>query len=291
MKCPNRKVGGKKGASGIDEAHEHAQLIGGRANFGQVYPRELCRAVCSGIAAQKRAERLRAVGMPILSLEVMKQVALDAVGQEEKMMGQSGNHDFLKPDDFDPAKALHEDGEGWWATDGISGEALDPVKVNEARLEEINCFKSMVVVAVAADVVAVAVVVGGGGGVGVGVAVGVVVVVDGAVVDDDVVVAVAVDVAVNVAVVVVGVVVVVVVVVVGECHDTLLVLRAVYFTTKGLAKIKRLEPCPKCIELKLANTDQKQTINMSTNFSIKVIKTRRMQTRLHVDTTNPRMSA
>ena len=143
MKCPNRKQAGKP-----HEKHQHTKLLGGKAKHCQVYPKELCRALCAGIAAQKRAERLRAVGMPIMSLEQMQEIAGEACTKELNAVGLSGKQDFVQSDEGEgseknPSEALHEKLDGWWATDDVNGEALDPEKVMAARREELAYFRSM----------------------------------------------------------------------------------------------------------------------------------------------------
>ena len=112
-KCPNR--GGAK-------VHEHVVLEGRNTKLAQVYPREFCRAVCEGIAAEKR---LRALGMEVLSLD-----------QIEEAASQYG---------VDPSSDLHEDGlePGMMAADDQSGEELDVGRVRGARKEEISYFRSM----------------------------------------------------------------------------------------------------------------------------------------------------
>ena len=39
------------------EKHRHVHLIAGRARQAQIYPKALCRAVCEGIADQKKADK------------------------------------------------------------------------------------------------------------------------------------------------------------------------------------------------------------------------------------------
>ena len=82
-RCSNESV--KKTESGArscvptDEAarpklHRHADLTGGRAKQCQVYPREFCRAVSAGIAAQKRLYSLGLEAVDIMSLEEINNV-------------------------------------------------------------------------------------------------------------------------------------------------------------------------------------------------------------------------
>ena len=103
--CPNR---------GGVQVHEHVVLEGGKAKQAQVYPREFCRAVCEGIAAEKR---FRALGMDVLSLETIQSAASEY--------------------GVDPSQELHEEdwNDGMMATDDQSGEELEVKKVREARQE------------------------------------------------------------------------------------------------------------------------------------------------------------
>ena len=111
-KCPND--------SGIGEKHVHVVLEGSRTKNAQVYPRQFCRAICEGIAAEKR---LRSLGLEVYSLEEVK-----------------GLSDY----GHDPSGELHEDEKEWMnAMDDVSGEALDTGKVRTARKEEMVYFKKM----------------------------------------------------------------------------------------------------------------------------------------------------
>ena len=44
-----------------DTSHKHVQLMGGRAAAVAIYPEGLCEAICRGLAAQKRQERLNII--------------------------------------------------------------------------------------------------------------------------------------------------------------------------------------------------------------------------------------
>lgn len=121
-RCPN--IGGE------GEKHQHVVLENGRTKWAQVYPREFCRAVCEGVAAEKRLKVLGLESVPLLSVEEMKQIASTASGS-----GRYGD---------DPSKELHEDEEEWAvAADDQTGEPLEPRMVRRARKEEIRYFKDM----------------------------------------------------------------------------------------------------------------------------------------------------
>ena len=111
--------------------HRHADTIGGRARQCQVYPREFCRVVCEGIAAQKKLMKLGMRSEPIMSLEEMMTVVPENLR------------------DGDPSNDLHvhEDeyvlGDGTVAWDDQSGAPLKPELMRLARIEEIAYFKKM----------------------------------------------------------------------------------------------------------------------------------------------------
>ena len=52
--------------------HRHVHLVGGRASAAQEYPRELCQAICRGIAAQKKCDlEYRFATLPMSSVELV----------------------------------------------------------------------------------------------------------------------------------------------------------------------------------------------------------------------------
>ncbi|MBN71658.1 MAG: hypothetical protein CME32_20555 [Gimesia sp.] len=113
------------------ERHRHADLTNGRAKKCQVYPREFCKAVCEGIATQKKLYSLGMLAIPAMSLEEMMTVVPSEVA--------TGN----------PSEDLHENEGQWRLNDGTvafddqSGAPLEPMKVAKARQEEIKYFKEM----------------------------------------------------------------------------------------------------------------------------------------------------
>ena len=144
--CPNRA----DRAAGRAKTHTHAQLVGGRAGQAQVYPRELCRDICIGISHQRRADELGVVGMPLLSVETMNDIAKKAREQARRSMPLNDCDDDLclmsAEVEEDPSAALHgKEPEAWAETayDDVSGKTLDPKEVRRARREEIDYFKSM----------------------------------------------------------------------------------------------------------------------------------------------------
>ena len=109
------------------DKHRHVQLIGGRAKACQVYPRMFSRAVCEGLAAQKRLINLGLHSQPLMTVDEITA----AVKKAE--MGTSA-------DTGDPSKDLHED-EGIVAFDDQSGAPLKPSMVAAARKDEIKYFR------------------------------------------------------------------------------------------------------------------------------------------------------
>ena len=109
--CPNS-------CANCEKKHDHLQLEGGnRCKRAQVYPRELCRTICSGVAAQKRCDAMNLVALDVLSVE-----ELMALGDDELH------------DSFDKQHV---------AVDDVSGGPLVPHLVRNARREELEYFKTM----------------------------------------------------------------------------------------------------------------------------------------------------
>ena len=92
-------------------------MIGGRAKRAQLYPRAFSRAVCEGIAAQKRLHALGMKSKPILSVDEMSSAV-------QKLTGKGGAADELHEDEY--------------AVDDQSGGSLDPKMVRQARKSEIE---------------------------------------------------------------------------------------------------------------------------------------------------------
>ena len=110
---------------GSEEKHRHVHLIQGRAKAAQVYPKDLAVCICEGIAAQKRLQDLGLKARNVLSLEEMNSVTKS------------------KSDEC-PSASLHQTGyEGMEAYDDLSGQALEPALMMQARKDEIECFKEM----------------------------------------------------------------------------------------------------------------------------------------------------
>ena len=95
----------KRIARRCDGQHRHVHLIGGKAKRAQLYPRAFSRAVCEGVAAQKRLHALGLRCCPIFSLEEISRTV-------EKITGKKG-----------PAEDLHEDESAY---DDQSGVELEP---------------------------------------------------------------------------------------------------------------------------------------------------------------------
>ena len=131
IKCKN---------SGLPEGekHRHVHLISGRARQAQIYPKALCRAVCEGIADQKKADKSEMREIALLDRGEINEVVKTAYAWHEEL-GLCP----MSPDEA--AKSLHEAeaDSNFWATDDVTGEALDPTAVKASRAEEIRYFRSM----------------------------------------------------------------------------------------------------------------------------------------------------
>ena len=109
IQCTNRTAESGKGK------HRHADTTCARAKKCQVYPKQFCRAVCAGIAAQKRLRILGLTALPLMSLS-----AISAIGT--------------------PSEDLHGN-DHLEAYDDLTGAELDPALMKEARREEIRFFR------------------------------------------------------------------------------------------------------------------------------------------------------
>jgi hypothetical protein len=96
--------------------YQHQHLLGGRAKDAARYPEELCKAICRGLLEQMHCKEL---GVRYLY----------SVKAED---GVQENHG-----------CEHEDDLGGQAWDDVSGEMLDPAKVQGARREEIQYVNDM----------------------------------------------------------------------------------------------------------------------------------------------------
>ena len=114
------------------EEHRHVSLLSGKARQCQVYPREFCRAVCEGVAAQKKLSRMGLRVEALMTLEEMLAVVPEDM------------------DSGDPGKDLHEcEADDYTLADGImafddqSGARLKPELMRRVRRDEIAYFKEM----------------------------------------------------------------------------------------------------------------------------------------------------
>ena len=98
------------------EHHRHVTLINGRASHAQVYPRALCRAVCEGVAWQKKMDAKNLVAMDVMSVGEMFEIGKDDLHE------------------------CHGDAE---AFDDVTNEPLRPDLVIKARAEELKYFEEM----------------------------------------------------------------------------------------------------------------------------------------------------
>ena len=126
-KCFNR--------DGQDD-HRHVPLINGRARAAQIYPRELCRAICSGF--KKQAGRDQSLMKHIGSLERAADSRVLASRRSELMaLAEKIGGEF----DGDVGKVLEmpEDEETWTtAWDDVKNKELNIKQVEAARQEELR---------------------------------------------------------------------------------------------------------------------------------------------------------
>ena len=114
--------------------HRHADILGGHARQCQVYPREFCKEVCAGVAAQKRLHEMGMCAKDLMNLDEISAVDPNGELHEETPTRMSSQNLTDPPWIMDPSE--------WFATDDLTGANLDPKLVAEARREEIRYFKS-----------------------------------------------------------------------------------------------------------------------------------------------------
>ena len=108
--------------------HRHVHLVNGRAAAAQVYPRQLCAAVCRGAKEQLRRRR-----RPLTK----DQQEINALLEKDRLEEYFSRH-VLDPVDMNTM--MHE-GEACW--DDSKGGWLDPSKVGIARTEEMEFVNRM----------------------------------------------------------------------------------------------------------------------------------------------------
>eukprot|EP00973_Karenia_brevis_P025635 3536728-Karenia_brevis.AAC.1 len=122
-KCSNYDIGNNN-----HNHHRHVHLLNGRARKAQVYPPELCRAICRGLKYQKEWD-----------------------SRQEFMLGVIEPHEQLHQEHkqaAEAAKNAHEDDDDEWydgtfAYDDVTGAPLDVKLVKAAREAEMRYFKTM----------------------------------------------------------------------------------------------------------------------------------------------------
>lgn len=115
QRCPNK--------AGY-QVHRHVRLEDGRTKQAQVYPKELCKAICLGIQKQIRAD----TAGQFLLLESGNQNV-----SSKELMNVSRELETKYQTVEEPQSTSLE--QAW---DDVSGAELDPEKVKKARAEEIE---------------------------------------------------------------------------------------------------------------------------------------------------------
>lgn len=120
-RCPNTR---------IHKVHDHIRLERGRTKAAQVYPPELCHAICQGLKAQLEADRK---GQFLLA-------------ELEGSDGKNGKELAKTAKELQEQwKTVEDDDEEEMAVawDDVSGATLDPNKVKAARAEELEYVRKM----------------------------------------------------------------------------------------------------------------------------------------------------
>ena len=109
--------------------HEHVRLEGGRTKHAQIYPKELCRAICRGLQEQIRMDKQGQFLLMELGNDTATSQDLMKVAEEMKnkyRTVEESNDEVLD-----------------MAWDDVSGAELDPNKVKQARAEEVEYVHKM----------------------------------------------------------------------------------------------------------------------------------------------------
>ena len=120
-RCPNNKA---------NTVHKHVRLESGRAKAAQIYPPELCQAICRGFKEQLEADR-------------NGRFMLAELGDEKTGDGRGMKAEAEKIKKHLPTADEDNDGEMMIAWDDVSGAALEPKAVIAARAEEIEYVRKM----------------------------------------------------------------------------------------------------------------------------------------------------
>ena len=92
----------------------HVPLMAGRAAGAAIYPRKLCQAVCRGVQKQLELDQMDLVSIPlVVDDEELNSVEVNKIWSEAQ-----------------------RDGKQYW--DDVSGDVLDPVLTQQARMEEVR---------------------------------------------------------------------------------------------------------------------------------------------------------
>ena len=119
-RCPNR--------AGF-MVHRHVILEGGRTKQAQVYPQELCKAICIGLQKQIKAD---AAGQFLLTeMDNENTSSQDLMNVAKEMMKKYKTIEEPECEDLEVA----------W--DDVSGAELDPKQVRKAREEEVEYVHKM----------------------------------------------------------------------------------------------------------------------------------------------------
>ena len=133
-----------------DGGHEHQALVGGtRAKEAQVYPVELCRAICRGLIKEKRARK--GGMMPLMKFSTSKSMRHKELAADQDHV-EVGADFFGEGSSLSPSRRfaalvekecklicfLQKQGQGWVAYDDNTGLELNADNVYEARMKEVQ---------------------------------------------------------------------------------------------------------------------------------------------------------
>ena len=125
-----------------DGSHSHFSLMEGRAAKAQEYPPLLCKAICEGLKCQKEHDKNKYSALVSLSDKELEVVILKAGYPSHWVDRQHEDLSNVKMIDDETHLLRIKNGEQW-ATDDLSGAALELGKVRKARMENMAYFRKM----------------------------------------------------------------------------------------------------------------------------------------------------
>ena len=125
------------------KGHVHNPLLERRAKGADVYPPELCRAICRGVSRQKLMDETGQVSSAPMSKRQVSAL-INSVKWKDEVHEDDGGHDVGGSRPQDGRAILREEMQKWEeAWDDVTGAELEPQRVAQARQDEMEFFRKM----------------------------------------------------------------------------------------------------------------------------------------------------